>query len=205
MTRKPPSAPVRHRRRPCGPRWPCAQPLGGSPGATRAPGIGRFGDWRHPARRCPTLHSVRDVWRGCAAQKYPCLPGDATEVSTARRCPRPCPERGRGCRRVQCAPKVPQHCPKARHGVGEASVRGQKMIEKGPRKWKKQDACENSVDQRLSTGRIAKWYARSGLENQQGFPNAHHLRHAAGGRNYMSMVLRIRPTARPSISKASPG
>ena len=66
----------------------------------------------------------------------------------------------------------------------------------------KSDSHVNSKGQRLNTGRIAFDGPRQGDGSA---PYARHLSRPGDSRPYISMVLRIRPTARPSISKGSPG
>lgn len=72
---------------------------------------------------------------------------------------------------------------------------------------KKQFPCENSEGRGLDTGRIAESTNTAGLAHPAlpDTPNARHLRPSDGCKNYINMVLRISPTASPSISNASPG
>lgn len=72
--------------------------------------------------------------------------------------------------------------------------------------WTRQFPCEISEIRGLDTGRIAMKPAPQGWHvDKADTPNARHLQRGKADPCYMSMVLRINPTARPSISKGSPG
>jgi hypothetical protein len=181
------------------------------PHAECAPGVGCCGGWQRPARWSRKAHFECDQQPGAGCWLAPTLPRrqQRPAVGNMTSTPRRCHSLRRTkdlLNRCQRCGLLVSHCVNhPRIDRVEASPRRCEAVGKGQKEQTRQVPCENSMYEGLSTGRIAMRCALSGLENRYRFAKRPPPEARNGERNYMSMVLRIKPTARPSISNGSPG